>query len=345
MNTSSTARETSQIAVVGAGSISDYHIRGLQAAGAQVCMIVSRTLESAQAKAAQFGIATATAQLDDVWRSAHIDGLVVATPDATHKPIALAAIRNGIPVMIQKPLALNSQECRAILDAGTTAGVPVYSSFMHRYFEEVAALRALIDAGDLGRILHVRQRNATAGAGWAPWFYDEASVGGGVLMQLGVHGIDLIRHVFGEIVSIDAVVDRQVLERTIESGTVVRPSHEDFVAATYRLASGGYVTHEVSYNEVAGTDRFRMEVYGSEATAWLRTERGRLAIATKAEPGVWFEPSLGTSILGELHHRHFILMATGRAPDDGSGLDGLVSVSIAEQLYEAAADHSLRRVK
>lgn len=344
-DSSGQTQRTPRIAIVGAGTISEYHIRGLEAAGAEVGILVSRTLATAQAKAAEFGIAKATDRIDDVWDSQDIDGIVVATPDATHKSLALAAIDHRMPSMIQKPLGLSTQECRTIVDAAATAGVPVYSSFMHRYFEEVTALRELIAAGDLGTILHVRQRNATAGAGWAPWFYDEASVGGGVVMQLGVHGIDLVRHVFGEIVSVSALIDRQVLERTLDSGAVVRPTHEDFAIATYRLASGGYVTHEVSYNEVAGTDRFRMEVYGTAGTAWLRTERGRLAIATKANPEEWTNIPLDSSVLGELHHRHFIDMVTGRSPDDGSGLDGLISVLIAEKVYEAAAAYSPRTIK
>ncbi len=326
-----------QIVVVGAGEISDYHIEGIRAAGAEVSMIVSRSEQSAAAKADQFGIPAATADLGGALESGATDGIVLATPDSTHLALALRTIEAGIPTMIQKPLAMTSSDCRVILAASAAAGTPVYTSFMHRYFEEVTALEELIARGALGEVLHVRHRNATGGAGWAPWFYDNSKVGGGVLLQLGVHGIDLIRHVFGDIVSVRATSACQVRERVLDSGETVYPDLEDLMVATYALESGTIVTHEMSYNEVAGTDRFRMEVYGTLGTAWLRSERGRLAIAMKEDPSGWSTPKLGRSALGELHHRHFVRMALGSAPDDESGFDGFMAVVIAEHAYEAAS--------
>ncbi len=333
-----------QIVVVGAGEISDYHINGIRAAGAEVSMIVSRSQQSASEKADQFGIPIAMASLDDALASAAIDAIVLATPDSTHLALALKTIEAGIPTMIQKPLALTSKDCQVILRASADARTPVYTSFMHRYFEEVAALQGLLANGALGDILHVRQRNATGGAGWAPWFYDSSRVGGGVLMQLGVHGIDLVRHLFGEITSVSATAACQVQERILDSGETVYPKLEDFMIATYGLKSGGIVTHEMSYNEIAGTDRFRMEVYGTLGTAWLRSERGRLAIATRAGPKAWTTPKLSQSKLGELHHRHFVQMAMASAPDDGSGFDGYMSMVIAERTYEAAATGRVKEV-
>ena len=66
--------------------------------------------------------------------------------------------------------------------------------------------------------------------------------------------------------------------------------------------------HECSYAEVAGTDRFRMEVYGSEGTAWLRSERGRLAVYAPSHwgrPG-WFAPDIRTERIGYRQHRHWL---------------------------------------
>ena len=70
---------------------------------------------------------------------------------------------------------------------------------MHRYFEEVVAARELIASGKTGKVLSARMRNATPGPDWGDWFFSRAKVGSGVVLQLGVHGIDLLRHFFGEI--------------------------------------------------------------------------------------------------------------------------------------------------
>lgn len=325
------------VAVVGAGEISDYHIAGVQRAGGAVSMIVSRSETSASAKAAEFDIPGFSTDLEAALTDSTLAGVIVATPDSTHVEVGLACLEAGIPTMIQKPLALTSDECRTILDASARTGTPVYTSFMHRYFEEVGALRQLMQDGILGDVLHIRQRNATPGAGWAPWFYDKSKVSGGVMMQLGVHGIDLIRYVSGEITSVASIAASQVSERLLDSGDVVQSDVEDFMVATYKLANGGIVTHEMSYNEVSGTDRFRMEVYGSEGTAWLRTPRGRLAISTRDNPGTWAEVKLPAAPLGQLHHEHFLRMALAQAPDDGSGQDGYQTMVIAETAYLAAS--------
>lgn len=333
---------TQQVAVIGAGVISDYHLAGLQAAGATVAMIVSRSVESARRKADEFtGAATgtpaaiATANLADVWESGTIDAAIVATPDATHAAIAIELLEHGIPVMVQKPLAVTTDEAAGMLEAAERSGVPMFTSFMHRYFEEATAVRELVDTGRLGELLQIRIRNATPGAGWASWFYEPGQAGGGALMQLGVHGIDLLRFMFGEIDAVSALSTRRVNERTLDTGEVVSPAFEDLVIANYRLRRGAIVTHEVMYNEVAGTDRFTMEVYGTEGVALLRTTRGRLALFSEST-GEWSTPPLEEAPLGLRHHRHFLDMVDGSAPDDGSGADGFAVLAIAEQVYAAA---------
>ena len=330
-----------QVAIVGAGEISDYHLAGLRAAGAEVPMVVSSSVASAQNKAREFNVPTASASLEDIWQRNTIDAAVVATPDVTHAAIAIELINHGIPILVQKPLAINSLAGSRILEASKRSGVAVFTSFMHRYFEEVAAVRELVASGGLGEILQIRIRNATSGAEWASWFYEPGQAGGGALMQLGVHGIDLIRFVFGEIEAVSAISTRQIDKRVLNSGAVITPAFEDLVLANYRLSGGALVSHEVMYNEVAGTDRFCIEVYGTDGVAMVRTPRGRLAVFLRATKE-WTTPPLASAELGVRHHEHFLAMIDGRAPDDDSGADGLIALTIAEQIY-VAADHFVWR--
>ena len=290
------------IGMIGAGSISAYHIAGLQQAGARFGAIAARTLESAQRRAHEFGISRFTADYHDILADPSIDAVVIATPDYLHKPHAIDSLRAGKPTLLQKPMARSTGECEQIIRAADSNGVPLYVSFMHRYFEEVELLHSLLNDGALGRVLSVRQRNATPGADWAGWFYSKESVGGGVLLQLGVHGIDLLRYIFGEIVGVRATTARMIHERTLADGTVIHPDAEDLVIATYRFESGMIAVHESSYTEVAGTDRFRMEVYGAAGTAWLRTERGRLAVYAPDYIGNrgWLVPDIRTDRVGYL---------------------------------------------
>lgn len=327
-----------RIAIIGAGFISDYHIRGLQDAGAEVVAIASRTLANAQAKAEQFRIPEAVSDYRALLQRPDIGAVVITTPDFTHEEIAVASAEAGKAILLQKPMARTSAECRVIIDAAERNGVPLFVSFMHRYFEEVQHIRPLLNERALGTIHSVRQRNATPGADWAAWFFKRENVGGGAMMQLGVHGIDLIRYLFGEIEAVLATTALVLPRRTLRDGTIVHPDSEDLVLATYRLASGALVSHECGYNEVAGTDRFRMEIYGTAGTAWLRTQRGELALNAPdyLNRKGWFVPALPATPLGFRHHRHFLTMLAGEEPHDSSALDGLVTLLVCEAIYRSA---------
>lgn len=328
-----------RLGILGAGFISDYHISGLQQAGAEVVALFGRREDVVRAKAARHGIPHIATDPEVLLRRDDVDAVVIATPDFTHEPLALAAVRARKPMMIQKPMARTAVECRRILDAASEAAVPVFVSFMHRYFEEVDAARRLVGEGALGRLLSVRHRNATPGARWAGWFYRKADAGGGVVLQLGTHGIDLLRYLFGEIAEVWAATATLRQERVLADGTVVHPDNEDHAIAVYRFASGLRAVHEMDYTEAAGTDRFRMEIYGEEGTAWLRTERGRLAVAVPDAVGriAWSVPNLPPERPGLRQHAHLIGMLRGEVPPDDSGRAGLASVLVAEAIYRSAS--------
>ena len=128
-------------------------------------------------------------------------------------------------------------------------------------------------------MLAARIRNATPGPDWGDWFFRKASVADGVVDQLGVHGIDLVA-------APARPHPRRVGARWrtprcrdagCATGTIVDVENADNATAIYVLDDGALVTHEMSMIEVAGCDRFRLEIYGEKGTLWLRTERGLLA--------------------------------------------------------------------
>jgi predicted dehydrogenase len=338
---------TARIGILGAGFISDYHIQGLQAAGAEIVTIASQTEESAQSKARAYRIPSYTSNIRAVLDRADVEAVLILTPDFTHRDLAIAALQSGKAVYLQKPMARSSRECREILETAARMGLPLFVSFMHRYFVEVERAKQLLVENGLGQVYSIRQRNATPGAAWADWFYQRENVGGGVVMQLGVHGIDLLRYLFGEIEAVLATTALVKARRTLSDGRVVEPDNEDLALVTYRLASGALAVHEITYNEVAGTDRFRMEIYGEKGTVWLRTERGRLAVYLVEQSGAggWFMPDLPPENVGCRQHAHFLEMLSGEAPVDDSARDGLASVLVAEAIYRSAKSGSWEAVE
>ncbi len=330
-----------RVGVLGAGSISDYHIQGLQAAGAEVVALFSRSEAKVRQQANKYGIPNATTRYQDVLARDDVDAVIIATPDFTHEEIALATAHAGKPLLVQKPMARTAQECRHIIAAAQQAGVPLYVSYMHRYFGEIERARQLLAEQTLGAITLVRQRNATPGANWAAWFYRQDQVGGGAMMQIGIHGLDLLRYLFGEIVAVKATMATTLQQRELLDGSIVEPDNEDLALATYRFASGVMATHEVSYTEVVGTDRFRMEIYGTRGTAWLRTEKGALAVNTGQG---WAALAIPAGAVGWRHHRHWLAMLRGEEPVDHSAQDSLATALVAEAIYRSAKKEDWEKV-
>lgn len=339
--------DTVGIGFLGAGSIADYHLGGLAAAGgASVRVLAARTPERAGAVARRFGIPEVTTDWRAVLDRKDIDAVVIATPDDTHCEIACAAAAAGKAILLQKPMGRTVAECVQALRAARAAKVFLQVSFMHRYFEEVVRTRELLAEGKVGPVLSVRIRNATPGPDWGDWFFFKAKVGGGVVMQLGVHGIDVLRHCFGDIASVAATTATRKAERVLADGRVIRPDNEDTALAIYHFAKGPIAAHEIDFTEIAGTDRFTMEVHCAEATIALRGVRGALALYAPALTGrkEWVMPELPQRPMGARHHADFLDRVRGRLPDDRTAEDGLATVATAETIYKAAASGRVERV-
>lgn len=330
-----------RVAVVGAGFISQYHIEGLRAAdGAEVAMLVGRSRDKTEKRAEELGVARCSTDFRAVLADKHIDAVVVATPDATHLPLAVAALEAGKDVLLQKPMAMNSDEGRKIISVAQTTGSRLSVSFMHRYFPEIRWLGKQITDNSFGKVHAVRMRNATPGADWAEWFYDAQNVAGGVVMQLGVHGIDLLQHLFGPIQSLTAMLSTMKPDRELDDGRKVTMAFEDNVAACYRMASGFNATHEMSWTEVAGCDRFRLEVYFEAATVWLRTETAAVMInrGSAGNASGWQPVDLDDEPLGKAHHEHWLEVVRRNAPEDDTAQAGLSTLNIAEHIHRSARE-------
>lgn len=331
-----TGTDPVRLAIVGHGKISDYHVDGVRAAGAEVVAVVGRDRTRARQAADRLGVPTATDALDEVLDRDDIAGVIVATPDATHRTVAERVAAAGKAVMVQKPMAHRVEDCRAIVEACATAGTLCTVSFMHRYFDEVVRVRELVAEGVLGDISFVRQRNAVP-APPRPWFYRREESGGAV-MQVGVHGIDLVRHLFGEIREVSATLLPGPNERLLDDGTVAEQNIEDGACATYVLDRGTLVSHEIDLTRPWGVDRFRTEIFGTKGAAVLRGVQGPLAYcSTDVGDGAWEIPELEATPMGERQHRHFVDMIVGRAEPDGSDRDGVRATELVHLVHASHA--------
>jgi predicted dehydrogenase len=189
-----------RLALVGGGLITESaHLpAALACPDAELAALVDPVLDRIDGLARRFGIAPRLAR-DVTEVLDRVDAAVIATPNDSHAPIALACISAGVPVLIEKPLAASLSDGRAIAEAARDKGVLVAPGYVTRFRPNLRMLKSLLDAGYFGRIRRFVHQFGTPG-GWAPlsgYNLARASTGGGVLMVTGTHFIDRLLWFWG----------------------------------------------------------------------------------------------------------------------------------------------------
>jgi predicted dehydrogenase len=140
-----------------------------------------------------------------------VDGVVVATPNHTHKDVALRCIEAGIPCLVEKPLATTAADGQMVVSAAERRGVTVAVGYSTRFRNEVETLRDLLLKGFFGRVQRFLYQSGSAG-GWSPvsgYNLDREATGGGVLVVTGAHFLDRMLYWFGYPDSVELTDDSE----------------------------------------------------------------------------------------------------------------------------------------
>lgn len=192
---------TLKVAIIGCGQIAEtQHAPAYIKSGkVEIKYAVDGLIERAQSFAEKFAIPHATAHLDDVLNDPEIDAISVCTPNATHAPISIAALKAGKHVLCEKPAALTYDEVVQMKQAADESKKILNIGVVNRFNTTVNKVKALFDAGELGELYHIvcsfRMHRAIPGLGGA--FTTKSMSGGGVLIDWGIHYLDLIFYILG----------------------------------------------------------------------------------------------------------------------------------------------------
>ncbi|MCB9532489.1 MAG: Gfo/Idh/MocA family oxidoreductase [Myxococcales bacterium] len=187
-----------RFAIAGYGYIAHYHARAVVAAGGTVTAVLGRDPDKAAAFAQQHGGAAVFTSLDRLLAADVADALVVATPNSLHAPSTIAALRAGLHVLVEKPMALDGTQARQMAAAATAADRQLLVGHMWRYDPQAIAIRDAVQAGEIGQV--VKTKGYGIHVAWGPggWFVDPQLAGGGALVDMGVHAIDTARFLLGD---------------------------------------------------------------------------------------------------------------------------------------------------
>lgn len=252
--------------IVGLGMIADFHARALaQVTDAKLVGVATKDAAKGNAFAAKHGDLFIAKSVEELVSRPDVDVVCITTPSGAHLEPALAAMRAGKHVVIEKPIEITLERADALLAAAKAAGVKVAPIFQARFGEGARTVKAAIDAGRLGRLVlasaYVKwHRAAEYYTGWKGTLQLD---GGGALINQSIHAVDLLQWFAGMPAEVFCWKTRCV-HQGIEA--------EDTVSAALRYASGALGTIEASTAVWPGWQR-RLEVCGERGSVMLEDDR------------------------------------------------------------------------
>jgi predicted dehydrogenase len=199
-----------------------------------------------------------------------LDGVVIATPSALHAEQCLQAFAAGAAVFCQKPLGRNAAEVEAVLDAARSADRLLGVDLSYRHTAAMQAIREQVRSGALGRVFAADLVFHNAYGPQSGWFWDPELSGGGCLIDLGIHLVDLA------LWTLDYPAVEQASGRQFRDGRVPGAHEvEDYAVGSFDLVDGTHVRIACSWNRPAGADAvIRATFHGTEGSAGMRNVNG-----------------------------------------------------------------------
>jgi predicted dehydrogenase len=332
-----------RIAMLGSGFIARFYADSLQGYRSKdkIVSVYSRKEESAKKFAQDYNCEQYTTNMEECVANVNVDIVCISLPNNLHEEAVLLCCKHNKAVMTTKPLGRNAEEAYRMLKAVENAGI------FNGYLEDLVYAPKFLKAhesvknGALGRILWAKSRETHPGP-HSDWFWNIELAGGGCILDLGCHCVEITRSYIGK--------DIKPIEVMCWADTQVKPiDAEDHGIALIKYENGAIAQFEVSWTFRGGLD-LRDEVMGSEGTIWINnflrtgfemftTGKGADYVAEKAESNTgWLFP-VGDE-LNELGYNHMFMdmfnaYESHNEPKE-TFYDGYVVNSILDAAYKSA---------
>ena len=335
--------------IIGAGGISACHAAGYKALeNVEIFAVCDIHRQRAEEFATKHGIPHVFTDYNEMLKLDEIDAVSVCTWNSLHAPATIAALQAGKHVLCEKPMATNAHESEAMLQAAKKAGKLLMIGFVRRFGNDAAILKDFIDHGMMGDIYYAKasylRRNGCPGG----WFGDRKRSGGGPLIDLGVHVIDLVRYLMKapRAVSVyGAIFDRLGTRSNIkqEKGYVAADREEifdveDLAVAMIRFDNGSVLTVETSFSLNIKKDSGSIELFGTKSGAKL--DPGLEFFSEMNDYLVDITPACNTALdfngLFEKEVAHFVDCIAKSIPCISPAEDGVELMRIIDAIYESA---------
>jgi predicted dehydrogenase len=325
------------VAIIGAGRIGEIRADAIQRNGGRLVAVADVDLARAR-KLARSAAAEATTDWAGTVSLPAVDAVIVCTPTKFHVDAVIAALHAGKHVLCEKPLGRTVEEARRMVTASREAGRVCKVGFNYRHMAHVRKTKELLKAGSIGPVHFLRARYGHGGRpGYEKeWCTDADLSGGGVLLEQGIHILDLARYLLGEPAGVYAETHRFFWNF---------PVVEDNAFCLVKFSSGQIAQIHVSWTQWANL--FEMELFGRDGYLQLEGRDGhygpqrltwgkRQSDHGRPEEQVFEFPSPDGS--WNLEWREFVSAIDSNREPIGSAEDGLRAQQIIECAYRSAAE-------
>jgi predicted dehydrogenase len=351
-----------RVAIIGAGAVSDYHhVPALRLdPRAELAAVCDASPALVEKRTAEWGVDIATTDAEEVCRHPGVDAVIIATPNFTHRPIAVAAAKAGKHVMCEKPLGLSAADVRDMYEACRDAGVVHMTAFTYRFAPAMRYLRHLLKTGALGTPRHFRSQRFLdwPETSWG-WRQYKDKAGAGDLFDMTIHRIDFAIDLLGPIKHVCGAVARFAPRTTAPDGSPCPPSDvDDWSALIGEFESGATGVWEgTTLAKGYGRKGFGhewAEVNGSEGSAVYRLHEPNSILLGKTGqdldavpvPAEFLKPAASprdpqagepATVFRYDLVWEFISAIVERRPAVPSFLDGLNAQTVADAVLESYA--------
>lgn len=344
------------LGLIGCGVIGTVHAQTARRAGVQLVGAWDVIPDRAAAIANEFG-GIAAPSIDALLAMKGIDAVAIAVPNHRHCACACRALQAGKYVLLEKPMALNSAQCDEILAAAQSSKGLLQLGFVCRGSPTARVAKKWIDAGRFGEIYHIKARlhRRRGIPGLGGWFTTKSQSGGGPLIDLGVHVLDLALHLAGhpKVERVSGTTwskfGNPISDYRFTSMWAGPPKFdgvfdvEDGATALIRCAGGLTIELNVTWaaNIQEDSTQDGISIWGTRAGAFFAVLGDEVAIATE-EAGMLvnispeFDATNPTEQAWDEQYRHFIEMVTQRKTPFATGAQGRSLQSVIDAIYLSA---------
>lgn len=343
--------KTLKIGIIGVGSISELHINAyLNNKDVELYAFCDINEERLHHMAEKYNVKHVFTDMNDMLALEEIDAVSVCTWNSAHAPCTIAALNAGKHVLCEKPMSVTADDARAMKEAADKNNKLLMIGFVRRYGNDCKILKEFIDTDYLGDLYYAKATYLRRKGNPGGWFGDKSRSGGGPLIDLGVHVIDLVRYLMGnpKPVSVYGATFHKLADRKNVKGKKFYQSAsasendicdvEDLASAMIRFDNGAVLSIEASFSLHIKKDEGKIELFGTKGGAKLNPELEIYNELNDYLSNISFDAETALSFDGlfENEINHFVSCLTKGTPCLSPAEDGIDIMTILDAIYESA---------